>query len=138
MQQEILIITYYQIQICQKIQLTFSSKSREKSSLRYTKYTQKTFYSDDKCATNRGHLSENPIKKIQNLYGIAPEQNVDQTVHQLRVALAVGTVYFTIALSLIVKTESCYQYYLLTPDSLCNYWKDLNDYQKNLIILKTN
>ena len=137
MQQEILIITYYQVQICQKIQLIFSSKSRAKSNLRYTKYTQKTFYSDDKCATNQGHLSENPVKKIQNLYGIAPEQNVDQTVYQLRVALAVGTVYFTIALNLIVKTESCYQYYLLTPDSLYNYWKDLNDYQKNLILLKT-
>ena len=40
------------------------------------------------------------MNKLQNLYGITLEQNV--------VALIVGAVYLSIALSLIMKTESCY------------------------------
>ena len=46
--------------------------------------------------------------------------------------LAVGPVSFTIALSLIGKTESCHHFCLCTPDSWCNYWEDLDDYQKDL------
>ena len=40
------------------------------------------------------------MNKLQNLYGITLEQNV--------LALVVGAVYLSIALSLIMKTESCY------------------------------
>ena len=48
------------------------------------------------------------MNKFQNLYGISPEQNEDQTIHQLKFALAVkvGAVYFTVTLSLVVETES--------------------------------
>ena len=61
------------------------------------------------------------MNKSQNLYGIARPKNVDQTVHQLKVTLAVGAEYFTIALSLIVKTESYGQFCLRYPDTWCNY-----------------
>ena len=62
-----------------------------------------------KVVTDQGHITEKLMKKIQHLYGIALEQNVDyQRVDQLKIALAVGTVYFTKAPSFIVKTENCY------------------------------
>ena len=32
---------------------------------------------------NQEHLTEKPINKLQDLYDIALEQNVDQKVHQL-------------------------------------------------------
>ena len=35
------------------------------------------------------------MNKLQDVYNTALEENVDQTVHQLKVALAVGVVYFT-------------------------------------------
>ena len=46
------------------------------------------------------------MNRSQNFYGITCSQNVDETVHHLKVALAGGAEYFTIALSLIVKTET--------------------------------
>ena len=48
------------------------------------------------------------MNKLQNRYGIALEQNLDYAVLQLKFALAVGAVYFTIALRLIVKTSPAY------------------------------
>ena len=46
------------------------------------------------------------MNKLQNIYSIALEQNVD--LMSIKVAFAVGVVYFTTAPSFIVKTESCY------------------------------
>ena len=46
------------------------------------------------------------MNKLQHLYGITLERNVDQMNHQLKVALAIGGVYFTIAVSLVVETEN--------------------------------
>ena len=51
---------------------------------------------------DKRHLTEKLINKLQNLHGIALEQNVDLTVHQLKVILTLGAVYFTIALNLTV------------------------------------
>ena len=45
-------------------------------------YTPRTYYSDDGGITDQGHLTEKIMNKPQNLYGIALEQNVEQTVHQ--------------------------------------------------------
>ena len=53
---------------------------------------------------NQRYLTEKLLNKLQNLYGNALEQNVDLTVHQLKVPLALGAVYFTIALNLTVNT----------------------------------
>ena len=107
MQQEILVIIYCKIEIIQKIQLILYKRRVAKTKLRYV-FIQITSCSDSKGLTEQGHLTEKLMKKRQNLYSIALEQNVDQTVHQLQVALAVGTVYFSIPLILNVKTESCH------------------------------
>ena len=53
------------------------------------------------------------MNKPQNLYGIAFEQNVEKAIHQstkVFLDIVIDTVYFafTIALSLIGKTENCY------------------------------
>ena len=58
---------------------------------------------------------------------------------QLMLVIAVGAAYFVfiVELSLILKTESCYKFYLRTPDSWCNYRNDLDDYQEKLRIPKT-
>ena len=48
--------------------------------------------SDGKGITGQGRLTENLMNKLQNLYGIALRQNVDKTVHQLKVA--VGAVLY--------------------------------------------
>ena len=48
------------------------------------------------------------MNKLQNLHCIALEQNIDLTVHQIEVALVISAVYFTIAPSLIMETESYY------------------------------
>ena len=108
MQQEILLITYYQIQILQKIQLILSAERVAESRYRYTQYTQRTPSDNSKDVTDQGHLTENLVNKLQNRYGIALEQNLDYAVLQLKFALAVGAVYFTIALRLIVKTSPAY------------------------------
>ena len=40
-----------------------------------------------------------------------------------------------LALSLIVRTESCPHFCLCTTDYWCNYWKDLDDYHEDLRML---
>ena len=62
---------------------------------------KRTSFSDSKGVTDQRHLAE-------KLYGIAFERNV----HQLKVALALGTAYFTIALSLTVNTSASNSVYI--------------------------
>ena len=44
------------------------------------------------------------MNKLKNLYSITLEQNVDLTVHQLKVTLTLGVVHIKIALNLTVNT----------------------------------
>ena len=44
------------------------------------------------------------MNKLKNLYSITLEQNVDLTVHQLKVTITLGVVYLKIALNLNVNT----------------------------------
>ena len=130
-QQDILLLIYYCIQKVQEKQLMLSTKRVAEFRLRHMQYTQRTSYSDGKGVIDQGHITEKLMNKLQKLYGITFEQNVDQIVHQIKVVLAVGAVYFTIALSLIVTTESCHQFCLCIPDSWCNYWQDIMIIRKN-------
>lgn len=40
-------------------------------------YSQRTSYSDGKSVTDEGHVTERLRFKLENLYGIALEKNVD-------------------------------------------------------------
>ena len=40
-------------------------------------YAQTAFYRDDKGATEEGHFNEKLINKLQNLYSVTFEQNID-------------------------------------------------------------
>ena len=119
--------TYGERKICSKTKV--SKYYDHNCRLCCVQNTKRTSYSYSKAVTDQGHITEKLMIKNHNFY---LAQNVDQTVHELKVAFAVA-VYFTIALSLIVKTESCYQFYLRTPllGLITNYWKDLDDYQEN-------
>ena len=57
------------------------------------------------------------MNKLQIIYAIALEQNVDQTVHELKVSLVVGAAYYTIAQILIVKTESYNQFCIIDKNN---------------------
>ena len=96
----------------------------------YVQNRKRTSYSYSRVVTDPGRITEKLMIKYHNFY---LAQNVDQTVHELKVAFAVA-VYFSIALSLIVKTESCYQFCLRTLllRLITYYWKDLDDYQEKL------
>ena len=59
-------------------------------------YTQRASYSDGRSVADQGYVTEKLMNKLENLYDIALEQNVDQTVHQPKVVPAVGAVYLTI------------------------------------------
>ena len=54
-----------------------------------------TSCSDGNGVTDQRQIDEKPINKLQSLYCIDFKQNVDQTIHQLKVALAVDAVYFS-------------------------------------------
>ena len=56
--------------------LILCTKRVEQSRFCYTQYTQRTSYSDRKGVTDERHLTEKFMSKLQNLYGIALEQNV--------------------------------------------------------------
>ena len=61
------------------------------------------------------------MNTIQNFHGIALKQNVDKTVHQLKVTLAAGLLV-TLACNefVFVKVESCYQFCpYARDDSFC-------------------
>ena len=66
------------------------------------------------------------MNKIENIFGIALRQNVDNYVHQLKVAI-VAALYHS---SNFAKTENCNQFCPITLDSWSNYWKDSDKYQK--------
>ena len=82
----------------------FTKRLRESRFRKLYLVHKRTSYCDSKGLTDQRHLTEKLMNKLQNVYGIALEQNVDETVHQLKVASALSAVYFTIALSLIVNT----------------------------------
>ena len=65
------------------------------------------------------------MNKLQNLYGIALRQNVDKTVHQLKVA--VGAVLYHC--TEFNNSESRHQFCPRGPDTWCKYWKDPENYQ---------
>ena len=95
MQQEILFITSYQIQIFYKIQLTYPRRGWQKISFVIRSAIEGPLAGDGNGERNQGRLTEKPMNKGQNPYSITLEENVDQTVHQLKVALAFDAVYFT-------------------------------------------
>lgn len=66
------------------------------------------------------------MNKIENIFGIALRQNVDNYVHQLKVAI-VAALYHS---SNFTKTENCDQFLPITLDSWCSYWKYPDKYQK--------
>ena len=66
------------------------------------------------------------MNKLQNLYGIVLRQNVDKTVHQLKVA--VGAVLYHC--TEFNNSESCHQLCPRGPDTWCKYWKDPENYQE--------
>ena len=82
--------------------------------------------SDGKGITDQGRLTEKLMNKLQNLYGIALRQNVDKTVHQLKVA--VGAVLYHC--TEFNNSESCPQFCPRGPDTWCKYWKDPENYQE--------
>ena len=62
------------------------------SRLRKLRSTHKGPLSGSKGISVQGRLTGKLMNKLQNLYGIALRQNVDKTVHQLKVA--VGAVLY--------------------------------------------
>ena len=79
-----------------------------KSRLCYKEHTHKGPLAQevkDKGVTNKKYTTEKLTNDLQLLYNIALGQNVDETVCHPKVLLAVGAVHFTMAVSLIVKTE---------------------------------
>ena len=95
MQQEILFITSYQIQIFYKIQLTYPRRGWQKIGFVIRSTLKGPPAGDGNGERDQGHLTEKPMNKGQNRYSITLEENVGQTVHQLKVALAIDAVYFT-------------------------------------------
>ena len=66
------------------------------------------------------------MNKLQNLYGIVLRQNVDKTVHQLKVA--VGAVLYHC--TEFNNSESCHQLCPRGLNTWCKYWKDPENYQE--------
>ena len=69
-------------------------------------------------------LTEKLMNKLQNLYGIAVRENVNKTVHQLKVAFG-AVLYHSTELE---NSES--RFCPRDPDSWCKCWKDPNNYQE--------
>ena len=65
------------------------------------------------------------MNKLRNRYGNALRQNVNETVHQLKVA--VGAVLYH---STELENSECHHRFCpCDSDSWCIYWKDPNNYQ---------
>ena len=95
------------------------------SRLRKLRSTHKGPLSDGKGITGQGRLTEKLMNNLQNLDGIALRQNVDKTVHQLKVA--VGAVLYHC--TEFNNSESRHQFCPRGPDTWCKYWKDPENYQ---------
>ena len=64
------------------------------------------------------------MNKLQNLYGTGLRQNVDKTVHQLKVA--VGAVLYHC--TEFNNSESRHQFCSQGLDICCKYWNDPENY----------
>ena len=76
----------------EKLECIGHIQKRVGSRLRKLRSSHKGPLSDGKGITGQGRLTEKLMNKLQNLYGVALRQNVDKTVHQLKVA--VGAVLY--------------------------------------------
>ena len=66
-----------------------------------------------KGITGQGLLTEKLMNKLQNLYGIALRQNVNKTIHQLKVAVG-AVLYHNTELE---NSESHHRFCPCNPDS---------------------
>ena len=61
---------------------------------------------DGRRISGRGRLTEKLINKLQNLYGIALRQNVNKTVHEMKVVIG-AVLYHSTEFK---ETENCHLY----------------------------
>ena len=110
----------------EKLECIGHIQKRVGSRLRKLRSTHKGPLSDGKGITGQGRLTEKLMNKLQNLYGIALRQNVDKTVHQLKVAVRAVLHHSTE----FENSENCHLFCPRGPDSWCKYWKDPENYQE--------
>ena len=110
----------------EKLECIGHMQKRVGSRLRKLRSTHKAPLNDGKGITGQGPLTEKLMNKLQNLYGIALRQNVDKTVHQLKVAVG-AVLYHSTEFE---NSENCHRFCPRAPDSWCKCWKDLKNYQE--------
>ena len=95
-------------------------KKRIGSMLRNPRSKHKEKLSDGKGISGCSRLMKKMINKLQNIYGIALRQNVNKTVHEMKVPI--GAVLYHSAK--FKETETRHLYCPQGPDTWCKYWMD--------------
>ena len=113
----------------EKLECTGHIQKRTGSRLRNLRTKHKEILSNGKRISGRGRLTEKSINKLQNLYGIALRQNVNKTVHEMKVAVG-AVLYHSTEFK---ETENRHLYCPRGTDTWCKYWKDKLNNEKQFV-----
>ena len=113
----------------EKLECIGHIQKRIGSRFRNLRTKHKEALSDGKRISGRGCLTEKLINTLQNLYGIALRQNVNKTVHEMKVAIG-AVLYHSTEFK---ETENCHLYCPRGTDTWCKYWKDKLNNEKQFV-----
>ena len=113
----------------EKLECIGHIQKRIGSRLRNLQTKHKETLSDGKRISGCGLLTEKLINKLQNLYWIALRQNVNKTVHEMKVAIG-AVLYHSTEFK---ETENRHLYCPRGTDTWCKYWKDKLNNEKQFV-----